>query len=729
LCDCFLQYFGGGKTTLGEKFPDQIHQKKVCDFFEGKLKMKEYARLRPEWELLQKRQIKRVSINVMTVSDIVREAAAIASGNENIQVRDPKEAAKYLIDYAQANGPTLFHFDEVGSDPGHDLFRLRQLAVAVWTSQIMNSKRGGEMPRVYFLVTGKSTQSFENIGKTGGTSEGSPSGSHFLILDMLSPDHIGEVRGYLQDKTKVKVPLELQGLHAEDLRHFDECLAIATGGAPRLLLYTLRALHHLRTPLGSPPEIHTAVFETVFNNLLTIKSVSSEFSPSSFDSMANRVFGYLFAFYLRGDHLTATHEFSIDGKQEKLHTLLRFQPFFLSRPPNGDPDPSAFTLRLPLYHLKAAERKFATTPDSVPMLLLSMAGAALPLGEPWRVFELLPAYIISVKAALDRILGRQAATWAEVLPTLFANSNVAKKIAFNLGPKPFLVSTVTAQLPEAIEADAEMIVQKGGAVVGRDKSPSEDLFHVQRLVGGKGHGVVAWQQKFLLETKLQMAMVRDEVAKGVKRLPALLVIFASTVGPELVDAIDAADKRVLVLPSWDEKTAAEFAFGSASKTTMATAAAEERKSVLLWRAHVQGGKESSWFVFPDQDVSTTTKSLKPGKGAHLIVRTGLEVVIPHHEIVRELVGTKMFDALAELARGKSPDATSAVVNGLDDLLSGRRLAPAAETRATYHKLLNDEVEALEKKKHERGLTQRDEDYLTELYKKQDVLRKKFASQD
>jgi hypothetical protein len=36
---------------------------------------------------------------------------------------------------------------------------------------------------------------------------------------------------------------------------------------------------------------------------------------------------------------------------------------------------------------------------------------------------------------------------------------------------------------------------------------------------------------------------------------------------------------------------------------------------------------------------------------------------------------------------------------------------------------------LEKKKYDRGLTQRDEDYLTELYKKQDVLRKKFASQD
>jgi hypothetical protein len=85
------------------------------------------------------------------------------------------------------------------------------------------------MPRIYFLVTGKSTEPFEGIGKTGG--RGSPSGSHFLILDMLSPDHIGEVRRHLQDK--VAFPLVLQGLLHKDSDYLDDCLARATGGAPR----------------------------------------------------------------------------------------------------------------------------------------------------------------------------------------------------------------------------------------------------------------------------------------------------------------------------------------------------------------------------------------------------------------------------------------------------------------------------------------------------------------
>jgi hypothetical protein len=415
------------------------------------------------------------------------------------------------------------------------------------------------------------------------------------------------------------------------------------------------------------------------------------------------------------------------------------------------------------------------------MLLLSMTGETLPLGDPWRVFELLPAYIISVRAALNRVLGQQPANWAVALPLLFGNSDVAKMIAFDLGPDPFFISTVAGRkLPEAIKADAESFVKKGGAVVGIDKSPSADLSHVQRLVGGKGYGVVEWQQKFLLKSKLQMATVRDEVFKCVKDHPALLVIFAASVGQELREVIDTADNRVLVLSSWDEKTAAEFAFGSAKssvaaaeqeplacKSTMAAATAE-RKSVLLWQPHMQGRIESRWFVFPDQ---VTVTLQEPGKGAHVIVRAGLEVVIPHHDVVREFVGAKDFDALAELAVGRNPDATSAVVTCLNDFLGGRHLAPdrarasvnkdkherllekvetltklrdlgmytqdqyerymheAAETHATYLKLLNEEVEVLEKKKYDRGLTQRDEDYLTELYKKQDVLRKKFASQD
>jgi hypothetical protein len=175
----------------------------------------------------------------------------VASGSKDVTVRDAKDASSCLVAYAQEHGPTLFRFDEVCSDPGHDLHKLRQLAVAVWAHQwdIKHKHSRGEMPRIYFLVTGKSTQPLEDVGRGG---QMSPCGSHFLVLDMLSLKHIAQVRRWLQNHSKVVKPLALRGLRDVDCNHLDACLARATGGAPRLLLYTLRALHHLRVSLGSP---------------------------------------------------------------------------------------------------------------------------------------------------------------------------------------------------------------------------------------------------------------------------------------------------------------------------------------------------------------------------------------------------------------------------------------------------------------------------------------------
>jgi hypothetical protein len=146
-----------------------------------------------------------------------------------------------------------------------------------------------------------------------------------------------------------------------------------------------------------------------------------------------------------------------------------------------------------------------------------------------------------------------------------------------------------------------------------------------------------------------MAMVQEVVNKGVKKLTSLLVNFAATVGKELMDAIDAAEGRVLVLRSWDEETAAEFAFASAGKSggnaMVAAAAREEREetkrmSVLLWRAHGLE-EENSWCVFPERPAPESAR-MPATRGSKVVVRPGLEVVIPHHDVVKKLVGDKMF---------------------------------------------------------------------------------------
>jgi hypothetical protein len=329
---------------------------------------------------------------------------------------------------------------------------------------------------------------------------------------------------------------------------------------------------------------------------------------------------------------------------------------------------------LPTYHLMAADELFGRGATS--MLLIAMGNRNVCLSNAWRAFELIPAHIIAVKAAYSSVLGRQPANWADVLPALFANSNVAKKIAFDLGPQPFLINPVTDKLPKAIQDDPEKFVRMGGVVIGRDKSSSEDTFHVQRLVGGEGHGVVGWQQKFLIGTALQMSMVRDEVAKSVKGLPEVLVIFAATVGPELLAAIDAAEGRVLVLPSWDENTSAEFAFRSSGKNY-----------TLLWRAQTRGD-ESLWCVFPEQAAPKQERTPSQNN-SKVIVRPGLEVIIPHHDVVREQVGADMFNGIVAAREGEWTP-TSAALTNLDEVLksclSNRRFVvrEAAVTAAQQH---------------------------------------------
>lgn len=596
---------------------------------------------------------------------------------------NPKLVARDLVEYAQRHGPTLFHFDEVGSKAEHNIPELRALVVAVWAC-MWETKSEGEMPRVYFLVTGKSTQPFEDVG-SGSIS--SPCGSFFLVLDMLTPRHIGEVRQVLQKHGK----LVLNELKDEDAEYFDQCLARATGGAPRLLLYTLRTLHYLDASLASRQLIEAAVFEKVYATLRQIDVVFGEFYP-----VANKEeFVLLLSFQLRQARLKATTQVHIEGKLVRVARMLRFQPFFLSRDLQRA-DREDFTLHLPLFHLKAAREIFV---DAVPLLFISMAGAPLRANEPWRIFELLPAHIIATKAAFDDVLGHHRTTWAAAIPLLLGNSAVAAAISFDLGRQPFLVHHIKEKLPDAIEQDAERFVQLGGAVMGRDKSDSEDLFHVQRLANGEGHAVVGWQQKFLVNTVLQMATVRDEACKGSKKLPALLIIFAATVGKELECAIERSGK-VLVLISWDHQQAGEYAFAS-GKGSAGT-------SVLLWRAYKkkrnedqdegergededEDGEEDTgeddedddeddtWCVFPNHEPPNKAKSPKT-KAARVVVRPGLELVIPHHDIIKQLVGPQTFESLSAAARDPSDlDASTACITTLSEVLrSGRGRATEEE---------------------------------------------------
>jgi hypothetical protein len=191
-------------------------------------------------------------VEMNTNPDILEQTAITLSSDPATLAQakgSPSAVGGMIINYAREQGrPILMHFDEVGASPSHDLDALRKVAIAVWKKMHEIKQREGAdaMPRVYFFVSGKAIEAFRGLAHGA-----SSCGSNFLFLDMLRAEHVKELRMHLQDKDNCEFPLQLRGLdEAAHGDYLDECLVHVTGG-PRLLLYTLRALHVLNIALTS----------------------------------------------------------------------------------------------------------------------------------------------------------------------------------------------------------------------------------------------------------------------------------------------------------------------------------------------------------------------------------------------------------------------------------------------------------------------------------------------
>jgi hypothetical protein len=191
-------------------------------------------------------------------------------------------------------------------------------------------------------------------------------------------------------------------------------------------------------------------------------------------------------------------------------------------------------------------------------------------------------------------------------------------------------------------------------------SHSADLFHVQRRIDGKGHVLIEWQSKFKVGSQLNMSIVREEVGKAAKKLDTVHIIYSATVGKQLIGAMPDGEYQVLTLRSWNTKAAAVFAFPTKASVT------------LLWRPPTADGSSDQWYEFPHQE---TVSVAVVSEGATVVeVRPGLEVVIPHHDAVRMLVGPKLFDSLKALSKGDidNSSAVGSVITTLGEALGSNQ---------------------------------------------------------
>jgi hypothetical protein len=184
------------------------------------------------------------------------------------------------------------------------------------------------------------------------------------------------------------------------------------------------------------------------------------------------------------------------------------------------------------------------------------------------------------------------------------------------------------------------------------------MVHVQWLQEDKGRRIVAvmeWQSKLLITSDFNMADLAAEVGKERGNCPVVLTILCSRFGKSLLDILQK--QHVLVLQSWSEKESAEFVL--------------PLSGVLYWRPKTSN---AAWCKWPE--VLPASPQPATGNSKVVTVRPQLEVVLPHPDVMRAVLGSRLVDGVMAAAR---PDAAepSAIISDLDTILARKGIRAAA----------------------------------------------------
>ncbi|CAE7828132.1 unnamed protein product [Symbiodinium sp. CCMP2592] len=230
---CFAaQMFGAGKTMLGRNLVPQLklaksdlqaHLKAFLDKEKAKGEdgRKFAAFFSREVETLK--QAERLYVDFRGLSDVAAvpvETARVANTKGPQQTDVAGGIAEVLMEAAKITQKPLFvHFDEIGGFQVPDLRKLRDGVIRTWASMNQEAVKGQVMPRIYFYFSGKSVPLLE-LGNPH-----SPVGTRWIILTLMA----------------------------------DYANGLVTGGAPRLLLYTLRYLYSWKPNLSTPHAVDVAM--------------------------------------------------------------------------------------------------------------------------------------------------------------------------------------------------------------------------------------------------------------------------------------------------------------------------------------------------------------------------------------------------------------------------------------------------------------------------------------
>eukprot|EP00434_Breviolum_minutum_P036636 symbB.v1.2.032469.t1/scaffold3898.1/size48671/1 len=612
------QMFGSGKTTLGRNFIQQLKDSEYEKFAKEKIarlqnKMIEES-LEAEWNLMKRARTQYWDLSgcqsLATVAKKIR-----CPGDTFIDIAD-----HVMRKASEDNAPLFVHFDEVG-ELGNQVADLRETIRQTW-SKMLEQEADQPMPRIYFFLSGRDVP-LKALGKPG-----SPIGTKWIILDMLKEEHIERIlNGTRTLSEKLREFSEFNGL--------PKTLVQWTGGSPRLLVYCLRALHHLSEE-GVLTGDGEQTMERVYSIFQEVQAIAGEvFLAAEDEGDWRETWIYLILLAQLRVPCHRRMVVHVGNSENNLETLIGRLNIYISKPSKlivGIEDPFY------ICHMKMVE-KFVRARFSSDCRVQLFLGAETGMNAA-QLLECLVEQRIIVKACLGQGI---ACSWKELLnPLLDGTMAAGKAVVLDRGCplKPFPKVTQQAKPLSEVTLPLPKILHPNNLLAAMKKMDSNKVYRPGPQSGSadtfiKQDGfVIELQDKSGVASGITWGDVCKEVNKCLKDGHVIWVMIAIKLSETMLRWV--GDKPLVLKAGYYQEEAV-------SKNSMLLYRPECSKH---WTQKIVNGK----FEKLISGKNTT------GQHTELLVRENLEVVIAPPSAIKEFLGAQDFEIVQRLAEQKTDEA-------------------------------------------------------------------------
>ncbi|CAJ1403875.1 unnamed protein product [Effrenium voratum] len=614
------QMFGSGKTTLGRNFIQQLKDSEYEKFAKEKIarlenKMIEES-LEAEWNLMKRARTLYWDLSgCHTVEAVADRLTGKSHGDVSGHI------ANHVMCKAIKGGatPLFVHFDEVG-ELGNQVGDLREAIRQTW-SKMLEQEADQPMQRIYFFLSGRDVP-LNALGKPG-----SPIGTKWIILDMLKEEHIKSILSTSTLSQKLREFSELNGL--------PKTLVQWTGGSPRLLVYCLRALHHLSEE-GVSTGDGEQTMEMVYSIFQEVQAIAGEvFLAAEDEGDWRETWMYLILLAQLRVPCHRRMVVHVGNSENNLETLLGRLNIYISKPSKlivGIEDPFY------ICHMKMVE-KFVRARFSSDCRVHLFLGAETGMNAA-QLLECLVEQRIIVKACLGQDF---ACLWKVLLNPLLDGTMAADKVVvLDKGSplKPFPKITQQAKSLSEVTLPLPNILHPNNLSAAMEKLDSNKVYRPGQKSGSadtfiKQEGfVIELQDKSGVASGITWSDICKEVNKCLKDGHVIWVLIAIKLSETMLRWV--GDKPLVLKAGYYQEEAV-------SKNSMLLYRPECSKH---WTQKIVNGK----FEKLPSGKNTT------GQHTELLVRENLEVVIAPPSAIKEFLGAEDFEIVQRLAEQKTDEA-------------------------------------------------------------------------